>query len=154
MKDFIQSKKIAAVAAVLGILAVLLLIFEFGVTVGYRKAAFEYGLGNNYYRVFGAGGGMLSDIDDFPAAHGVSGTIIRISPPYAFIEGANNEEKAVRIGSTTTIVKYHSTISPNGIAQGDFIVVIGEPEASSSDINAHFIRVLPPPSPASTSLTQ
>ncbi|MDE2188679.1 MAG: hypothetical protein KGJ35_03050 [Patescibacteria group bacterium] len=155
MKDILQSKKILAIASVLAILAFIVIIFELGVMVGYRKAAFEYNWGNNYYRVFGQKNsmiGMMGDLDDLPAAHGVMGTIIRVQPPYAFIEGPNNEEKTIFIGSSTNVVKYHTSINPSNLSEGEYIVVVGSPNASTSQIDANFVRVLPPPPGASSTV--
>ncbi|MDR3558035.1 MAG: hypothetical protein P4L61_00735, partial [Candidatus Pacebacteria bacterium] len=73
----------------------------------------------------------------------VVGTIIKIDPPYAFIQGPNNTERTIRLGSSTTILRYRNEIGQNGLSNGDSIVVIGSPEASSSDIDAEFIRVIP-----------
>jgi hypothetical protein len=152
MKDFLQSKKITAVVAIIFILFVALLIFEAGVAVGVHKASFADRIGGAYYKVFGPAvkpfGGF--DQDDFPASHGVAGTIIKIDLPYAFIQDSNNVERTIRLGSSTTILKYRTSIGSNDLSNGDSIVVIGSPSASSSDINADFIRVIPVVSGSST----
>jgi len=156
MKDFFQSKKWTSVLAIIFILFVALIIFEAGVTVGVHKASFADRIGGDYSRIFGSGNQILSgfDQDDFPASHGVVGTIIKIAPPYAFIQGPNNVERTIRLGSSTTVLKYRDSIGPNGLSDGDSIVVIGSPEASSSNINAEFIRVIPGPSESSTTIGQ
>jgi hypothetical protein len=156
MKDFLQSKKITAVVVIIFILFVALVIFEAGIAVGVHKASFADRIGGAYYKVFGTAGGPLGglDQDDFPASHGVVGTIIKIAPPFAFIQGPNNIERTIRLGSSTTILKYRNSIGPNDLSEGDFIVVIGSPSASSSDINARFVRVLPSPPTASSSNNQ
>jgi hypothetical protein len=48
------------------------------------------------------------------------------------------------------ILKYRTSIGPNDLSNGDSIVVIGSPDASSSNINADFIRVIPVVSGSST----
>ena len=153
MKNFFQSKKITAVVAIIFILFVVLLIFEAGVAVGVHKASFADRIGGAYYKVFGSAGQPFGsfDHDDFPASHGVAGTIIKIDPPYAFIQGPNNVERTIRLGSSTTILKYRTSIGPNDLSNGDSIVVIGSPDASSSNINADFIRVVPAATGSSTS---
>ena len=153
MKDFLQSKKITAVVAIIFILFVVLLIFEAGVAVGVHKASFADRVGGAYYKDFGPAKGPLGgfDQDDFPASHGVAGTIIKIAPPFAFIQGPNNVERTIRLGSSTTILKYRTSIGPNDLSNGDSIVVIGSPDASSSNINADFIRVIPTASGSSGS---
>jgi hypothetical protein len=153
MNNFFKSKKWTAILVIIFILFAALLIFEAGVAVGVHKASFADRIGGAYYKVFGPAGGPLGgfDQDDFPASHGVSGTIIKIDPPYAFIQGPNNVERTIRLDASTTILKYRNSIGPNDLSDGDFIVVIGSPSASSSNIDAHFIRVLPSPPSASSS---
>ena len=145
MKDFFKSRKITAVVAIIFILCAVLIIFEVGVAVGVHKASFADRIGGAYYKVFGPAVGPLGglDQDDFPASHGVAGTIIKIDLPYAFIQGPNNVERTIRLGSSTTILKYRTSIGANDLLNGDSIVVIGSPDASSSNINANFVRVIP-----------
>jgi hypothetical protein len=145
MNNFLQSKKITAVVAIIFILCVVLAIFEAGVAVGVHKASFADQIGGAYYRVFGTATGALRgfDQDDFPASHGVAGTIIKIDPPYAFIQGPNNIERTIRLDASTTILKYRNSIAPSNLSEGDLIVVIGSPSTSSSAIDARFIRVIP-----------
>jgi hypothetical protein len=156
MKDFFKSKKWVAVLAIIFILCVALVIFEAGVAVGVHKADFADRMGGDYYKIFGSANQLVGGIDqdDFPASHGVVGTIIKIDQPYAFIQGPDNTERTIRLGSSTTILKYRNSIGPNDLSDGDFIVVIGSPSASSSNIDAHFIRVLPSPPSASSSNNQ
>ncbi len=139
--------------AIIFILCFILVVFEAGVTVGERKADFANRMGGAYYKVFGSAGqpfGSL-DQDDFPVSHGVVGTVIKIDPPYAFIQGPDNTERTIRLGSSTTVLKYRDSIGPSGLSDGDSIVVIGSPDASSSNINAEFVRVIPAASGSSTS---
>ena len=152
MKDFFQSKKWTALLAIIFVLCVMLVIFEAGVAVGVHKANFADRIGGAYYKVFGTAGGSLGnfDQDDFPASHGVAGTIIKLAAPYALIQGPNNVERTILLGSSTTILKYRNTIESSDLAEGDLIVVIGTPSTSSSAIDARFIRVLPPLPQAST----
>jgi hypothetical protein len=145
MKNFFQSKKWITVLVVVFILCVAMIVFEAGVAVGVHKASFADRMSGDYYRVFGQANKPFGDLDqdDFPASHGVVGTIIKIAPPYAFIQGPDNVEQTIRLGSSTTILKYRESIGPNDLSEGDSIVVIGSPSASSSDIDAEFVRVVP-----------
>jgi len=157
MDDFFKSKKwVAAIGVIFG-LCLLLAAFEAGVSVGFHKASFADRIGGDYYRVFGRGGaGPLGslDQDDMPASHGVVGTIIRLEPPYAFIKGPNNVERAIHLDASTTVLKFRDNIGPAGLIEGDLIVVIGTPEASSSEIDAHLVRVLPPPTTNGSTINQ
>ena len=141
MKDFFRSKKWTAVLAIIFILCLMLAIFEAGVAVGVRKASFADRMGGDYYKVFGQSGSPFGgvDQDDFPASHGVVGTIIKIAPPYAFIQGPDNTERTVRLNASTTILKYRTAIGPNDLSDGESIIVIGSPSTSSSDIDARFV---------------
>jgi len=145
MNNFFQSKKWTAVLAIIFILFVVLLIFEAGVAVGIHKATYADRMGGDYYRAFGSGNTPLGgfDQDDFPASHGVAGTIIKIVPPYAFIQGPDNTERTIRIDASTTILKYRDVIGPGDLSDGESIVVIGTPATSSSNIEARFVRVMP-----------
>jgi len=153
MKDFFQSKRWTAVLAIIFILCAMLAIFEAGVAVGVHKADFADRMGGDYYRVFGSSGAPFGDLDQdsFPASHGVAGTIIKIDLPYAFIHGPDNAERTIRLDASTTILRYRTPIGPGDLSEGESIVVIGSPSASSSNIDARFIRVLPPPPTSSPS---
>ena len=153
MNNFFQSKKWTSGLAVIFILFVALIIFELGVTVGMRKESLADKMGGDYYKAFGPSNAMFGgfDQDDFPASHGVVGTIIKISPPYAFIQGPDNTERTIRLDASTTILRYRNVIGPNDLSDGESIIVIGSPATSSSNLEARFIRVLPAssaPSPA------
>ena len=156
MQDFFQSKKWTALLAIIFILCVALALFEAGVAVGVHKASFADRMGGDYYKAFGSAKPAFGDIDqdDFPSSHGVVGTIIKIVPPFAFIQGPDNTERTIRLGSSTTILRYRNSIGPNDLSNGDSIVVIGSPDASSSNINADFIRVIPSAYGSSTIINQ
>ena len=147
MNNFFQSKKWTSILAIIFILFIALLIFEAGVAVGVHKASFADKMGGDYFRAFGPAGGTFAgfDQDDFPASHGVAGTIIKIVPPYAFIQGPDNTERTIHLDASTTIVKFRSQIGPNDLVDGESIIVIGSPATSSSNIEAHFVRVMPGP---------
>lgn len=147
MNNFFQSKKWTAILAIIFILVLALLIFEAGVAVGVHKAGFAGRMGRDYFSVFGRGNTPFGNIDqdDFPASHGVVGTIIKVNPPYAFIQGPDNTERTIHLDASTTILRYRTTIGPGDLIDGESIIVIGSPSASSSNIEARFVRVLPPP---------
>ena len=140
-------KAITIVAVALGIIV----IFAIGMEIGYIKAGFSYKFGDNYYRSFGKDGvhplGLIPG--DVGSAHGLSGTIISTDGTNLVIEDRDNTEKDVSINDDTVIREFRNIIKPADLKNGDFIVVIGNPD-ESAHVEAKFIRVLPPP-PVQTS---
>ena len=146
-KEIFQSKKFKI--ALLGIagLIVALLIFQAGIFVGYRKASFSYEWGQNYPRIFGAPpGDFLNEFGDrgFISGHGTVGQIIKIEGDTIVIKGNDNAEKTVIVSDSTTIQSGRQTIKISDLKADDFIVTIGSPN-NSGQIEAKFIRVMPPP---------
>ncbi len=134
-------KIILAVIAVI----VILLVFQAGILVGYRKAGFSYRNGDNYYRLLA--GGRHGPLDmlfmDFSDAHGAVGKIIKINLPTLTVEDRSGVEKTVTIESETIIKRGLATIKPTALKTGDSVLIIGEPTNSAS-IEARLIRTLPP----------
>jgi len=151
LQESFQSKKFRSIIVTIGIVVSALLIFFAGIEVGYMKASFSYGFGESYYRSFGPdsnhrGFGMLPS--DISGAHGVSGKIISITLPRMVLADNDNTEKTVLIDDDTVVRELRGTITPADLKVSDYVIVIGSPDASA-EIEAKFIRVLPPP-PATT----
>lgn len=130
-----------------GIAVLLLLTFQAGIFVGFRKAAFSYHGGDNYYRAFGEDRrgpipGMMRE--EFPGANGSIGKILSIQLPILMIEDKDNVEKTIRLSSDTIIRKERTTLAQTDLYTNDIIVVIGSPNAHG-EVEAKFIRLLPPP---------
>lgn len=154
IKKCVQSKKFKIAVMTLGGLFVALLIFQAGMFVGYRKAAFSYGYGDNYYRMFGGehrGGGMMGfggmmgrgDFDeDFAPAHGVIGKIVKVELPVVVVEGSDSVEKVVLVTPNTTIRQFRDSVSANDLKVGDIVMIIGNPN-TASQIEAQYIRLMP-----------
>ena len=154
VKKCVQSKKFKVAVMILGGLFVASLIFQAGIFVGYHKAAFSYGYGDNYYRMFGeerrAGGmmgfgGMMGrgDFDeDFAPAHGVIGKIVKVELPVVVIEGSDSVEKVILITPNTTIRQFRNNVSVNDLKVGDIVTIIGTPN-TASQIEAQYIRLMP-----------
>ncbi|MDO8555205.1 MAG: hypothetical protein Q7R75_01415 [bacterium] len=146
-KNLLQTKKLTVILCVVGIIIAAILVFQAGVFVGYRKAAFSYKWGENYYRVFGERKrGPLMGVmgEDFPNAHGATGKIIKIDLPTFIIAGQDKIEKIVLIKDDTAIRRFRETIKPADIKVDDFAVVIGSPNGQAQ-IEAKFIRLMPAP---------
>lgn len=153
MKKYIQSKLQSAVLRktlfVVGVLIVVLVIFQAGMFVGERRAAFSYRFGDNYMRNFGEhtgdrglmggrGGGT------FLESHGAAGKILSITPPTLIILGRDNIEKVILTSSKTAVKQFRDNATLTDLKIDDFIVVIGSPN-EASQIDAKFIRILPTP---------
>lgn len=151
IKKMLQSKIFKWVIIGVGALVVILLILQVGMFIGYKKAAFSYKWGEDYYRAFGPGpgkmpmrygGGMPMMRGQFPESYGVSGKILKIDLPTIMIEGKDGVEKAVLIQDSTVIRRFKEAIKSSDLKADDVVVVIGSPN-SSSQIEAKLIRVLP-----------
>ncbi len=148
--SFMESKSAIFIIATLFIIAVLLLSFSAGVSVGYKKARFSYAWGENYHKNFGGPrGGFLINFEkdfmgrDFIDSHGVFGSIIDIKDSELVVKGKDNVEKIIAVGENTDIRRFRDAIKINDLALDEYIVVIGEPN-DQGKIDAKFIRVMPP----------
>jgi hypothetical protein len=129
---------------VIGGIAVVFLVFGFGVAVGYHKALFSSSWGRNYYQNFygntqGWPMGALTAHAPWNA-HGVAGSVIDVSSSTISLRDNDNDERSVVISSDTVIRKMNSTISVDMINVGDTITVIGEPN-TNGQVSARFVRV-------------
>ena len=151
--NFIKSKKVTVLMAVLFGLVILMGTFSMGVAVGYRKAKFSYSWGENYHRNFGGPrGGFLRNFSqdfmgkDFIGAHGTFGQIIEVKDSELAVRGKNGIEQIIKISNDTEIRRFKGVIQLKDLNIDEPIVVIGEPN-DSGQIIAKFIRVMPFPSP-------
>lgn len=148
LKEFVASQTFRGIIIGVCIMVLALLIFQAGTFVGYRKAAFSYHFGDNYYRAFGDRGPRPFQIQmrggAFIDAHGAVGKIVSINLPLIVVADPENTEKAVLIGEDTVIRKFEETIDASHLAVDDFIVVLGTPN-DDAQVEATLIRVLPPP---------
>lgn len=142
IKEFTHTHKTTMGLIGIGVLVLMLASFSLGQYVGYKKAAFAFQNGNNFYRTFGPRPGGPIPPGDFSDAHGSAGRVININLPSITIEDRDNTEKTVLVGDKTVIRRFRDTITAQDIAVGDQIVAIGEPN-DQSQINAVLIRILP-----------
>lgn len=146
--QFFRSKIFKIILLTIGLLIIILLIFQAGMLVGFKKAGFSYRWGENYHRNFaGPRGGFLRGFadKDFIEAHGVFGSIIKIDGSTLVIKGERDIEKIILLKDDTVIKYFQDTIKPGDLKVDDHIVVIGSPN-EAGQIEAKLIRVLPPPS--------
>ncbi len=151
-QDFTRSKLFRGTLAAVAAGVVALLIFQAGMSFGYRKAAFEYRFGDNYYRAFGEHGPRPFGVpmhDEFMGAHGAAGKIVSINLP-TIVVSDRGVEKMITVATDTPVRYLGTTISAADLKVDDFVVVLGSPD-TNADINAKLIRVVPPPPDQATS---
>ncbi len=145
MKDFFKSKIFSGVLYGIGGVLVVLLIFQTGVSIGYKKASFSFHFGENYYKNFG-GVQRFPDIgmrqSGMPDAHGAVGKILNLNLPTFMMEGPDKIEKVVFVDDNTEIRRFRDKISAEELVVNDFVVVVGAPN-SDAQIHARLIRVMP-----------
>jgi hypothetical protein len=147
MNKICQSKWLKIALLVLGVLILVGASFGAGMFVGFKKAGFSYGWGENYHRNFGGPrGGFAGEFmgRDMMNANGVVGQIIKIDGQTLVIKGQDNVEKIVLLKTESVLREHMNTIASADLKVGDFVVVIGEPN-DQGQIEAKFVRVMPPP---------
>lgn len=146
LKNWFQSKETKVILSGIGGLVVILLVFQAGMIVGYRKASFSYNFGEKYYRTFEGGrGGMMVGFmpRGLPDESGAAGTIVKIALPNITVADRSNIEKVVTVESDTIIRRFRDEVKAIDLKVGDEIIVIGEPDSTTSTIEARLIRVMP-----------
>ncbi len=145
LKDLHQSKTFRGILIGICTVIIALVIFQMGIFVGERKAAFSYRFNDNYHRNFTGprrGFGMNLMGDDLPNEHGADGRIVRVSLPTFVVADTDSVEKVVVIDKDTIIRRFQNTVTGSDIKVGDNTVVIGIPN-DTGQIVAKLIRLLP-----------
>jgi hypothetical protein len=148
LKDFFQSKTFRTVLYTIGVLILILAIFQAGMFVGMKRASFFYGNGmGKYHRNFDQRQeGPLFGMErgDFPNTHGTIGKIVKISLPTFVIADQDKVEKVVLMKDDSLVRQFRDEIKATDLKVGDFVVVMGTPN-DKSQIEAKFVRIMPEP---------
>lgn len=147
LNKFLQSKTLKIFLRIVFSLIVLLLVFNAGLMVGYRKAGFSYRWSENYHRNFGGPrNGFFDKLtgQDFIQAHGTFGQIIKIDGSTLIVKGRDGVEKIVLLSDNTVIKRFHETIKLTDLKLDDFVVIISNPN-NAGQTEAKFIRLMPMP---------
>jgi hypothetical protein len=115
----------------IGILLVLVIIFQLGILVGIRKARYQQEIRVHY-----------PVTEQLPVAHGATGTIISITPPLFVVADEDHTEKVILVKDETIIRSPRHELTINELLPRDYVVVIGTPN-TQGQIQANFIRVTP-----------
>jgi hypothetical protein len=156
MEKILKSRKFMLASIVVGIIIIILASFAMGVAVGFHKARFSYGFGENYERNFmgprpGANGpagpmGMMGEkLRDFEGkgfrnGHGVAGTIVSISDNNIVIKDKDGKENTIAVSDKTVINRGRDAIKIGDLKNDEELAVIGKP-GDNGVINADLIRV-------------
>jgi hypothetical protein len=131
-----------ALVAVIG-LGVLAGVFELGEFVGFHKASFASRWEENYEHNFGGlPQGMATFNRRIPNPHGAAGKIVSVTAPTFSIVGDFENEKTIRVASSTIIRKGDQEVTFKELVVGESAVVIGTPN-EQGEIDATLIRILP-----------
>lgn len=143
LKKITQKVKFKWALAALATVIVLLLIFQLGMLVGFKKASFAYRWAENYSRNFGGPrNGFLDQMRgrDFINGHGTVGEIIKIDKETIVLKSPDNIEKIISVNNDTIIEKGRQSLKLSDLGPDDRIVVIGTPK-DNGQISAKMIRV-------------
>ncbi|MDE1875043.1 MAG: hypothetical protein KGI79_00225 [Patescibacteria group bacterium] len=138
-----------ALFIVIAVIAALL-VFQAGVFVGYHKALFSYRGDERYFGMIEKPAPGMA-IDDFSPSHGAVGKVVSVTLPSFVVESPDNREETVIVDNGTSVRMFRGNASTTDIKPDEFVVVLGEPD-QAGDIEARFVRVMPAPGGATTTL--
>ncbi|MEI8328093.1 MAG: hypothetical protein WCG02_03065 [Candidatus Taylorbacteria bacterium] len=152
-QEFVRSRSFTRIIYTIGGLLVALLIFQAGIFVGFRIAAFSINWNDSHSGNIGGPRSIFApfgrDMDDINP-HGAIGEIIHVELPNIMVKGPSGNEAIILISSTTIIRNLRNEASTSDLNDGAQIVTIGTPD-EQGQIHATFIRVVPNMHPTSTS---
>lgn len=148
--EFFHSPKFTWILKGIAAFVILLVVFQLGVFVGFRKAGFSYRWGENYHRAFGGPrGGFMRDFEgrDFVSGNGTTGIVVKTDKDRFVVKGNDGVEKIITVSQATTLERGKVSIPLADLKIDDRVVIIGAPDNNGS-IEAKVVRVfeaLPPP---------
>ena len=147
IKKSITSSTFRSMSIGLGVLCFALLIFQMGVSIGYKRALYTHRFTDTFRDTFGPRQQhMMRDPRGFdvPGGHGVAGKIVSVALPQIVVAGPDGIEQTVTIDTDTVIKNMRDTVAVQTLAVGDMVVVFGVPDADGS-VHAKIIREMPDP---------
>lgn len=141
--EFFHSKNFTWIVKGVAAFVILLVVFQLGVFVGFRKAGFSYRWGENYHRAFGGPrGGFMRDFEgrDFVSGNGTIGFVATIDKDRFVVKGNDGVEKVIIVSSTTTFERGRESVLLVDLKVDDRVVIIGSPKENGS-IEAKIVRV-------------
>jgi len=147
IKKIVKSENFKISVYVLAGILVLLFVFQAGMFVGFKKASFSFGMGENYFREMnGRQNDPMMGLQrgDFGNAHGAIGQIVGLNLPNIVVEDRDGANKTVNISSSTSLKGVKGNIKAEDLKLNDHIVVFGSSN-NDSVVDARLIRMMPPP---------
>ena len=147
IKKALGESKVKRIICILGYALIVLIVFQAGMFVGFKKAEFSYRTGEQYFRQMS---GRLSNQfmgmnrSDFGNSHGAAGKIITINLPIMIVSDKDGIEKTIIISTSTDIRKFKDSISAEDLKVNDFVTVLGNP-TDKAELEAKLIRIMPEP---------
>lgn len=149
IKDLHKSKTFQGIIVGIVSIVILLLAFQLGVFVGYRKAGFSsrfIGYVGGERKDFERGEmmnrkGMLGFRDDMVNGHGAVGKVVSVTLPNLIVAGPDNLEKVIVTSTTTIVRRSHDALTVTDIKVDDAIIVLGNPN-ENGEIVAKLIRIV------------
>jgi len=143
--EFTQSQIFSRIIySIVGLLLVLL-IFQAGMYLGFRRAAFSVNWDTAHNcnlrdprSIFAPFGNDTPEINP----HGSVGEILSIRLPLIVVKGISGDEDFILISTSTSIRKLRGAASTSDFVVGGQIVTIGSPD-ERGQIHASFIRLIP-----------
>lgn len=143
IQAFLASHTFVKILTAIGCLIILIVVFEAGVATGYHKASFAYHWEENYEHNFGRPESpFMMGARAMPNPHGGAGMIASVTLPTFVIVGGSEDEKVVRIASTTVIRNGAAAVDATQLSPGMTATVIGTPN-DEGEIQAELIRIMP-----------
>lgn len=145
-EKILKSTALKKVLIGFSLVVLLFVALRVGVAIGYHKARFAGNFNHNFERNFmGQRGGMKMIFSDrAPGGHGAVGKVVSINLPEIVVAGPDNFEKTVVFGTTTLFRKFQEEITSSEIKEGDFVVVLGNPNEDGK-VEASLLRIMPEP---------
>ena len=147
IKQVLKESKIKKVIYILGCILIVLVIFQAGMFVGFKKAGFAFRTGEQYFRQMKGPDNQFMGMDrgDFGNSHGAIGKIISIKLPSIIIADRDGIEKTIVVSSSTDIKQFKNSVKIEDLKIDDFVTVIGNPN-EKAEVEAILIRIMPDPS--------
>ena len=156
IKNVLKDSKVKKASYILSCIIAVLVIFQAGMFVGFKKAGFSYRTGEQYFRQMNGRPNdkfMGMNRGDFGNSHGATGKILSINLPIVVVTDRDGVEKTITISTSTDIKKFKDSVKAEDLKINDFITVIGNPN-DKTEVEAKLIRIMPDPAniPANASI--
>ncbi len=123
---------------------IVLLIFQAGMFVGFKRAYFSDRIGSDYFsEMRGNKNNYMMGMkrSDFINSHGAIGKIVELKLPLLVVEDVDGVDKTIKISSSTQIKAVNDSKMASDLKLNDFVIVFGAED--DSVIDAKLLRIMP-----------